>query len=85
MEAVKKSFDKTAIMNNVLKNQVAGLRAEIKYLDDAHHLKKIAPSEYYGAKRKLLVEILDNGGTLCEEERNWLELNHFDKSKGNIS
>lgn len=42
MEAVKNSFDKNTIMANVMKNQVAGLRAQIKLLDDAHHLKKIA-------------------------------------------
>jgi hypothetical protein len=44
MDAVKKSFDKNTIMANVMKNQVAGLRAQIKYLDDQHHLKKIIDS-----------------------------------------
>lgn len=55
MEAVKKSFDKSSIMANVMKNQVAGLRSQIKHLDDAHSLKKIANADYYGGKRKLLV------------------------------
>jgi len=44
MEAVKNSFDKNAIMANVMKNQVAGYRAQIKYLDDQHNLKKIVDS-----------------------------------------
>lgn len=71
-------------MANVLQNQVAGLRAQIKHLDDAHLMKKISDAEYAGSKRKLLVEIQDNGGSLNAEERHWLELNHFDKSKGNV-
>ena len=68
MEAVKKSFDKNAIMANVMKNQVTGMRAQIAYLDNAHHLKKIADGDYYGGKRKLLVEIQECGGTLSQEE-----------------
>lgn len=41
MEAVKSSFDKNSIMESVMKNQVAGLRSQIKLLDDAFNLKKI--------------------------------------------
>jgi len=85
MEAVKKSFDKEKVLGSIIKNQVNGLKQQIKCLDDAYHLKKIANADYFGGKRKLLVEILDIGGEITEEERNWLELNHFDKSKGDIS
>lgn len=85
MEAVKNSFDKNTIMANVMKNQVAGYRAQIKYLDDQYHLKKIADSEYFGKKRKLLVDIQETGASLTPEEMSWLELHHFDISKGDIS
>jgi hypothetical protein len=72
-------------MANVLQNQINGLQAQIKYLDNQYHLKKISDVDYFGGKRKLLVEIQELGGTLSAEERNWLEINHFDKSKGDIS
>lgn len=61
MEAVKSSFDKNSIMESVMKNQVAGLRSQIKLLDDAFNLKKIHDGEYFGKKRKLLVDIQETG------------------------
>lgn len=67
MEAVKKSFDKTAIMANILKNEVTGFRSQIKYLDNEYHLKKIADADYFGGKRKLLVQIQESGGALSQE------------------
>jgi hypothetical protein len=72
MDAVKNAFDKKAIMASVMENQVAGYRSQIKILDDAYNLKKIADSEYFGNKRKLLVDIQETGCPLTNEESSWL-------------
>lgn len=38
-----------------MKNQVNGMRAQVKLLDDSYTYKKISDSDYFGSKRKLLV------------------------------